>query len=221
MTHGRLLEKLSEKVPSIEHVVWAHTETKRCSHAPEGARQHRSELRTLGVEVLKEYICSEGWPQRAHFDRYDGPPAPMRNCDRSEGLYLDIPMCCATAYSNDVREHTDAFFRRHPYRRGTNRLPRTFAQMIAHMERFKIDDEPQLYTERDETMKRRILEGKIPESAVFLNWMYVPCVPECAAFITQSTRMHDALRSHLPSHATRILDKYRRRTFENVGGCGE
>lgn len=219
MTHRRLLERLYEEMHGIARVVWAHTGTKRCSYAPDGAKQHRAELRTLGVEVRDGYICSKGWPRHTHFEQYIGPPVPIRDCSRAEGLYLDIPMCCATAYHHDVQEHTDAFFRRHPYKRGADRWPRTFAQMVAHMERFGINDEPQLYAERDATMKRRILEGKIPESAVLLNWMYVPCAPECAAFIKQSTRMHNAIRTHLPTHTTSILERYWRSTFENVGGC--
>jgi len=189
-------------IEEIDVIIWAFTDTKRCSAFPDkkvyGLPNHALEknivlraIHDLGLECKDCAVRAKDWlPYEEFFKEHRGA------MDLAMGLYYDIPRCCA-----------ETFQERHENR--INQLL-TVALEEDSKELFEEQEKNSFFDKIIQETVTLISANRLPPGLfLLLGQSYVPCQPHCPKFIEQAKKMSESLVAYLGKERTdEIIKKY-------------
>ena len=212
------LIKSIEWMPGIEVIVYATLKIKRCSYFFHQEKLGRicqennydiqkfySVIRKLNLEIKKDFFISiSGWPDYDYFYKKYHIKNSCR-LDNVEGIFLDIPKCCAETYvkQGNIRDRKILF--KHPFR-GAN-TPEQLDAIYPINERERkewwdnlnqhfINYGKEVFDYSEETnlqIEKLIAQKKLPEEIRLFFSAYIPCKIDCREFITMAQKMNESL----------------------------
>lgn len=234
-SYVRDLIKSIEWMPGIEVIVYAALKIKRCSYFFHQEKLGKickennydiqkfySVIRRLNLEIKKDFCISiSGWPNYDYFYKRYHIENSCRS-DNVEGLFLDIPKCCAETFTKqgDVRDREILF--KHPFR-GVNTpedlgaiYPTDEQERKEWWESFSqyfTDYSKEVFDYSEETklkIKKLIVQKKLPEEIRLLFSSYIPCRIDCREFMAMAQKMNESLAFYLsPKRYSEIISGYK------------
>ncbi|OGF28125.1 hypothetical protein A2303_00160 [Candidatus Falkowbacteria bacterium RIFOXYB2_FULL_47_14] len=225
-----------EWFPKIEVVIYATLGIKRCSYFcyPDkllkicndnnfSIQRFYKILNLLDLVIQKDFfITAEAWPDYDYFYKKHHIESSCRS-DNVEGLFLDIPECCATTYAEKGDVCDRAILQKYPFR-GIN-IPEGLCAIYPdnddkegrekwwkEFRRHFIDHKNGVYdhsAEVKQLVEKKIAEKKLPREVWLLFSTFIPCAPDCDKFMSMAKKMNSALKTYLSrDRYDKIINSY-------------
>lgn len=237
MERNQFIHELIKEIewfPKIEVIVYATLKIKKCSYFyyPDKLRQicdeHNFDIRRfyailekLDLAIQKNFfITVADWPNYDFFDKRYHVESSCRK-DNVEGLFLDIPACCATTYAEQGNIRDRAILRKYPFR-GIS-IPEQLDVIYPNNEKEQeewwkefrqhfIDHENDVRDYSEEVKQRvekMITAKKLPQETWLLFSTFTPCAPKCGEFFSMADKMNSALKTYLSHNQyCKIINDY-------------
>jgi hypothetical protein len=230
----RLIRSI-EWMPKIEVIIYAALNIKRCSHFFSQEKLERlckennysiekfyQVLKELNLEIKKDFfIAVSGWPDQD--DLYE--KFHLKNscrADDAEGMFLDIPECCAVVYAKQGNIRDRKILLQHPFRgaRMPEQLdalyptdPREVKKYWEDFGKHLADHGKTVFDHTEEVklkVEKMIKEKRLPGEICLLFSAFIPCQADCKQFMTMANDMNGSLvRCLRPQRYREIIEGYK------------